>query len=197
MRRMNVLLIDDHAIFRRGLCEILREAMPSIAITEAESVEGAMAFEIATPNLVLLDIKLPGVNGLDGTALIKQRWPATMVVILSALETTEAMSESLACGATGFVSKAESADRILGQITLAMGQPDEFAGKTQHHTPLTPRQREVLDLLCQGMSNKLIARRLSLSENTARRHVQAILDNFKVDSRSKAIVAARRRGLVE
>lgn len=193
---MRILLIDDHAIFRRGLRTLLCEAHPGTQIDEAESIEQAMAPDMPTPDLVLLDISLPGTSGLDGIALLKQRWTATTIVILSALATSEASTEALACGARGYVSKTEPSERILERITAAMegGMP---APRIPANGQLTPRQREVIGLLSQGLSNKLMARKLNLSENTVRRHVQDILAHFQVDSRAEAVCAARRRGLAD
>ena len=210
MNSQHILLIDDHAVFRLGLRMLLRKAFPALRVSEAESLEQAMAPTAQrptqipdqpqglAPNLVLLDIKLPGLNGIEGIALLKERWPDTRVVILSSLESPEAMGEALGYGAAGYLSKGESADdlldKILGFIQGGCESPaeaDTLLGR------LTPRQRETLKLLCRGLSNKLIAKQLELAENTVRRHVQDILDYFQVESRSEAVFAARRRGLVE
>lgn len=190
----HVLLIDDHAIFRRGLRMLLREANPESLVTEAESVEQALALDIPPPGLALLDIKLPGMSGLEGIAFLKRRWPAITVVILSALDAPEVFSY----GAAGYISKREHAENLLDRIDEAMGRSPLSAALTApQNGHLTPRQREVLDLVCQGLSNKLIARQLSLSENTVRRHVQDILEYFQVASRTEAVNVARRRGLAE
>lgn len=198
MNNLHILVIDDHAIFRQGLSFLLCKAVPACQITETDSMEQAMALAIPMPDLVLLDIKLPGLSGIEGIALLKQRWPKLPVIILSALNTPEAMSEALLCGACGYISKASSAKRILEQITEVMLQtniPADTIEPLNGH--LTPRQREVLGFLNDGLSNKLIARRMALSENTVRRHVQDILEYFQVDSRSVAVAMARRRGLTE
>jgi DNA-binding NarL/FixJ family response regulator len=155
------------------------------------------------PALVLLDIQLHGLNGLEGIALVKRKWPEAVVVILSSDAGPHNVRMALERGAAAFVSKADSADNILAVIErLRRGEPagaaaqaaaGEGAGSPQL---LTPRQFEVLDLLCQGLPNKVIGRRLGLSENTVRGHVQAVLAALQVSSRSEAGFAARRRGLV-
>ncbi len=198
MKDLRILLIDDHALFRRGLHMLIGEANPGAEINEAESVEQAMVLEIPPPELVMLDFKLPGVCGLEGIVPLKRRWPHAIVVMLTGLDTPEAMGEALACGAAGFVSKAASPDLMLSLITDALargGAPIEES--LSAHETLTPRQHDVLILMGQGMSNKLIARQLELSENTVRRHVQDILQYFQVESRSEVIVSARRRGLTD
>jgi DNA-binding NarL/FixJ family response regulator len=193
---LQVLLVDDHAIFRRGLHALLSEAMPAARLCEAGSLEDALALDIPELNLVLLDIKLPGIGGIDGIALLRQRWPTVRVVILSGLESPEASLEALASGAIAYIPKSESPERILERIKKAIVAEAVKTSVPLQSGHLTQRQREVLDLLSLGLSNKLIARALNLSENTVRRHVQDILDYFCVDSRSEAVFVARRRGIV-
>lgn len=194
MQISHILLIDDHAMFRNGLRLLLCSENPNGQVHEAESIEQALALDIAGPDLVLLDIKLPGISGLDGIGLLKQRWPDAVLVVLSALDAPE----SLDYGALGFISKREDASSLLQMINQAMAhRGTQPQGNATQLVPLTPRQREVLELLSLGQSNKLIARRLSLAENTVRRHVQDILEYFQAASRSEAVAAARRRGLAD
>lgn len=204
MLQTTILLIDDHALFRSGLRMVLTTGMQDIEVLEAASLEAAMRLEIAAPDILLLDIQLQGLNGLEGMALLKRKWPQAAVVMLSADNTIDTVRSALERGAARFVSKADSADQILAVIHQVRhgipGHGDDEAMPTGADCPdpprLTPRQYEVLDLLCQGLSNKLIGRRLDLSENTVRGHVQAVLAALDVVSRSEAAFAARRRGLV-
>lgn len=196
MNKLSILLVDDHAIYRQGLRLLLVQANPAIQVFEADSIENAVAIAATAPDLALVDIKLPGLSGLEGISVLKARWPAISIVILSALEGYEVLTEALANGAAGFISKAESTEQILQRIDNALGHSVAQPAKAANGH-LTPRQREVIGLLCSGLSNKLIARQLSLSENTVRRHVQDILEYFQVDSRTEAVFVARRRGLVE
>jgi DNA-binding NarL/FixJ family response regulator len=204
MKATNILLIDDHAMFRSGLRMVLQESLPDVQIFEAGTLNEAMQGEMGQLDVVLLDIKLPGLNGVDGIALIKRRWSQVPVVILSSHDEPETVRMALARGATCFISKADTADKIVallgkvlnGEVIAPLdltGSSANIPGVLMH---MTPRQCEVLDLLCQGMSNKLIARQLNLSENTVRGHVQAILGFLQVSSRSEAAFAARNRGLV-
>lgn len=204
MKKTRILLIDDHAMFRSGLRMVLNESLPDAEIIEAGTLNDAMQSATDQPDVVLLDIKLPGLNGVEGIALLKRRWPHLPIMMLSSQDEPETIRMALARGATCFVSKADTADKIismlekvlLGERIEPLDQPG--AGGDTHGMliHLTPRQCEVLDLLCQGMSNKLIARQLNLSENTVRGHVQAILGFLQVSSRSEAVFAARNRGLV-
>lgn len=197
-----ILLVDDHAMFRSGLRMVLNESLPDAEVFEAGSLNEATLNTPDTLDIILLDIKLPGLNGMDGIALLKRKWPKVPVIVLSSQDDPETVRLALARGAVAFISKADTAEKIIallntilrGESPAPAAQPDiEVHGMPVH---LTPRQCEVLDLLCQGMSNKLIARQLALSENTVRGHVQAILQFLHVSSRSEAAFTARRRGLV-
>lgn len=202
MPAIKLLLIDDHAMFRSGLRMVLNERFPSAEIFEAGSINEATQNTPDEIGVILLDINLQGLNGLDGMALLKRKWPLVPVIVLSSEDGPETVRDALGRGAICFMSKADTADKIvdilnlvlLGEYTTPNPQPgNETQNLLQH---LTPRQCEVLDLLCRGMSNKLIARQLALSENTVRGHVQAILGFLQVSSRSEAAFAARQRGLI-
>ena len=202
-----ILLIDDHSLFRCGLRMVLASAIAGVQVAEAASLEEAMRSEMAAPSLVLLDIQLHGLNGLEGMALVRRRWPQASVIVLSSEASPQKVQLALERGATAFVSKADPPDRMLAVIDqLGLGQPvahgtaEAPAGAASPaeapHPLLTPRQSEVLDLVCQGLSNKVIGRRLNLTENTVRGHVQAVLAALQVSSRSEAGFAARQRGIV-
>lgn len=177
---------------------VLKAALPHAEVLEAASLEQAVRELAEPPMLVLLDIQLQGVNGLEGLGLLKQRWPTVPVIMLSSAVEPETVRLALSRGAAAFVSKADTAQKIITLIQqvlageLPPGTPAADAGKPR----LTPRQCEVLDLLSEGLSNKAIARRLDLSEFTVRAHVQAVLGLLGVSSRSQALFAARRSGLI-
>lgn len=219
-----ILLIDDHALIRSGLRMVVQSGVPGAALREAASiaealreVEGAPAYQ---PHLVLLDIELPGLNGLDGLTVLRKRWPGTPVVMLSSHTEPETVRDALARGAVAYVAKSEPSEKIIAAVDRALrgegagnggaagaasaslkigaigaigaaGEADEANAPR-----LTPRQCEVLGYLCEGLSNKVIGRKLDLSENTVRGHVQAVLAYLQVSSRSEAAFAARQRGLV-
>lgn len=199
MTATRILLIDDHAMFRSGLRMLLATGIPATEIFEAGSLDEAMSGAPENVDIVLLDIKLNGLSGLEGIALLKRKWPQVPVLMLSSQDEPETVRQALARGAAGFVSKAETAEKIIASINgLLRGEFSRPSPADQGTAmrSLTPRQCEVLDLLHQGLSNKLIARQLSLSDNTIRRHVQDILEYFQMSSRAEAVFAARRQGLV-
>lgn len=202
MNAPHLLLIDDHAMFRTGLRMVLGSGMKNAEVFEAGSLEKALREPMPTPDLILLDVQLPGLNGVEGIGLLKRKWPAVQVLMLSSINEPETMRQALTRGAAGFVSKADAAETMIAAIERVLGgdilDDKRLADKTEVDAPqaLTPRQCEVLEFLCQGLSNKLIARQLILSEHTVRGHVQGILRFLQVSSRSEASFAARQRGLV-
>jgi DNA-binding NarL/FixJ family response regulator len=193
-----ILLIDDHAMFRSGICMVLEAGIPGARVQEAASIEQAVRAVDAPPAVVLLDVGLQGVNGVEGLAVLRQRWPSTPVVMLSSDANSDTVSLALARGAVAFVSKAETAGEIVRVVGQALGGELTASSTRTDAAPslLTPRQCEVLDLLAQGLSNKVIARQLHLSEFTVRGHVQAVLGVLGVTSRAQATFEARRRGLL-
>lgn len=200
-----ILLIDDHIMFRSGLRMVLHADLPDADFFEAGSLNEAIRNGPEHLNVILLDIKMPGLNGVEGLTLIKRKWPQVPVLMLSSQDEPETVRLAIARGATDFISKADTAKHIVklimhilrGEVSVIATTQIKCHETIQDNTPhLTARQCEVLELLYKGLSNKLIARHLNLSENTVRGHVQAILDFLQVSSRSEASVAAHRCGLV-
>jgi len=203
MPPFTILLIDDHAMFRAGLRALLEGRLPAVRVLEAASIDDAERLRIAAPDLLLLDIQLQEGNGLDGMRLFRQRWPDTVIAVLSAWHTPRNINQALAQGARTFIPKTAPADAVMelverlrhtasgGKLSDREKPPESLLQRTN----LTPRQREVLDLLCRGLSNKGIGRQLGLSENTVRWHVQNLLALLRVSSRSEAVFVARSLGL--
>jgi len=181
----------------------LRMGIDHLEVLEAGSLDEALHSCTATPDLVLLDIVLRGLNGMDGIDLLKRRWPQTPIVMVSSDAAPLTVKQAMARGASDFVSKEKTAENILAVVQQVLVQ--KLRGSAQVPVPssktadaerLTPRQLEVLDLLCQGLPNKAIGRKLNLTENTVRWHVQSILAVLSVSNRSEAAFAARSQGLI-
>jgi DNA-binding NarL/FixJ family response regulator len=199
MKPATIIIIDDHAIFRFGLTTALRSRFPEAEILEADSISSEILCLENDPDLILLDIKLPGLNGLDGISLIKRKFSQTPILIISSQDDSETMQRAYSYGAVSFISKIEPMENTLENIHLAL--QGKFSGSNSAiQTPflksLTPRQCEVLNLLHQGSSNKAIAHRLSISESTACLHVRNLLELFKAKSRAEAVFIARDKGLL-
>lgn len=198
-----ILMIDDHALFRSGMRLVLQADLPEAEILEAVSVVQAVRDTSTTPALVLLDLQLQGINGMEGLGLLKQRWPGVPMVILSSTADRASIDQAMSLGATAYFSKADTSDKIipiLRQIldasqSSAPGLPALSASVTTRPR-LTPRQCEVLEHLCDGLSNKMIARHLNVSEYTVRGHVQTLFELLQVTSRSQASAVARRLGII-
>lgn len=182
---------------------VLSAGLTGVEIFESASMEQAMHCSCKDIDLLLLDVQLEGLNGLDGIALLKRKWPGVKILVVSASQDTQIACETLRRGAHGFISKAETPVHMLQKVTQILSGDatvseikNTTAESSSNSARLTPRQCEVLDLLCQGLSNKMIGRRLNLSENTVRGHVQATLQALQVSNRSEAAFVARRLGLV-
>lgn len=201
----SLLLVDDHTLFRTGLRLIVQDHPLVGTIAEAGSIAEACAQPRGDIDLVLLDIQLPAISGLDGMQLLRQACPRARIVLVSANVALEAVHEARARGADGFLRKSASGEDILNAIACVLGGqpcfPESPASSPSAVRPagapnLTARQLDVLALLCTGKPNKVIARDLGLSENTVRVHVAAIFGQLGVNSRSAALLAAQRLGLL-
>ncbi len=204
MPDFRLLIIDDHALFREGLCLVLRQHFPETSIVEALSVTQAINLVKDAPDVILLDILLQGPDGIEGLAIFRRHWPQVPVIMLSSMAAPETIAVALEHGAFTFVSKADSSSAIIQAVEHALAaaepgatQDGAFSGAGKNQLiRLTTRQSEVLQLLCDGLPNKVIAKRMSLSEFTVRGHVQAIFGLLGATSRTQAILIARRHGLV-
>lgn len=201
MSGLRIFVIDDHAMFRCGLSMMLRAELSHAEIVEAGSLNEAMRADVETPAVVLLDIELQGLNGMECIPVLQRRWPQTPIVMLSSNATPSTIRQALERGAAAFVGKADTAATLIAAIHAVLhklpGWPNQQGAEAKDCTiRLTPRQCEVLDLLGQGLPNKTIGKRLGLSENTVRGHVQALLGVLQVSSRSEAAFAARQLGLL-
>lgn len=208
---MNILLIDDHPVFIEGIRGVLLRLGPDTVVATSGSCEEALALidEDDDRDLVILDINLPGMSGLEGLRLLRHRLPATPIVLLSASENRARVLQAIEQGAKGYIPKSSPPEIIVNALqlvlsggvylpmavldTLSSNPAPEHQGSDQ---ALTPRQLAVLKLLAEGLSNKEIARQLDLAENTVRVHVSAILRFLGVSNRTEAGVAAVRIGLL-
>lgn len=209
---MKILIADDHALFRDGLRYVLARLGDDAAeIFEAKDGAEALALVAAHPDLdlVLLDLAMPGMDGIAGLRALRARSPSMPVVILSASEEPADIRLALDRGAMGFIPKSSSSEVMLSALRLVLAGgvylPPAFldrsrAGKgpvvsatpSLENLGLTARQTDVLRLLGQGKSNKEIARALELAEGTVKLHVSAVLRALDAVNRTQAVVAAAR-----
>ncbi|WP_442678817.1 response regulator [Sphingomonas sp. ASY06-1R] len=199
MNRPTILIIDDHALFRSGVAAMLSTGLRNARICEAASLEEALTDNKIDPSILMLDVQLRGISGIDGMPSLKRKWPLARIVVVSAFDTDDVINDALAMGAETFLAKTERPDRMIATLRQMLDDPSGASPTpitTDTRSSLTPRQKEVLDLVCQGLSNKMIGRRLNLSEHTVRGHVQALLAALGVASRTEAAFAARRLGII-
>ena len=200
--RKIVLLVDDHALFRAGLRLILKNKIDA-DIIEIEKISDVTSLTEEV-DVILLDICLPGLNGIDGMTILQQRWPKARIMLLSATNNHEEINRALELGACCFLHKNSNSTLICNTVqSLLMSRlPSKSESFQTPHSPivtqaktlLSTRLLEVLALIAEGHSNKYIADKLSLSENTVRNHIATLMDHFEVHNRTKIIIAAQQAG---
>ena len=206
---MQILLADDHPLFRDALRRVLSQILPQAQIHETESVSGLLDLSSRVPDadLLLLDLNMPGAHGFSALAHMRASHPTLPVIVVSAHEDPTLMRRALAHGAAGFVPK--SADRAMlddairavldGETWLPVGvaqsplalDPDE-ATLAARIAELTPQQYRVLGMVCSGLLNKQIGYELGVSEATIKAHMTAILRKLGAHSRTQAALLAAR-----
>jgi len=207
---MKILIVDDHALFREGLCHVLNALQDNVTILEAPDNAQAMQCLSDNPNLdlVLLDLNMPGKNGFTTLDTFSKHYPALPVVILSASTQHSDIQQALDAGAMGYIPKDTTSAVMLNALRLILSGsvyvPPNFAQHEPKNTPhsisnslhLTPRQQQVLHLLVQGIANKEIATQLNLAEATVKMHVTSIMKTLGVANRTQAVIAADKLGLI-
>jgi DNA-binding NarL/FixJ family response regulator len=208
----SVMIVDDQTLFRRGLVKLL-ESDPRIKIVD-DAANGAEAMEkIAknSPDVVLLDIKMPVMDGIETTRQIINAYPNIKVLILTTFENDGYVVQALKAGASGYLLKDSQPEAIVtamlailsGERVMTQSVADQFlhllAGGNQkkRYDGMTRREVEILQLLGQGLTNKQMAYRLKISEKTVRNHISNFYAKLGVGDRSQAVLYAVRKGLVE
>jgi len=208
----SVMIVDDQTLFRRGLVKLL-ESDTRIKVVD-DAANGAEALEkIAKnpPDIVLVDIKMPVMDGIEATRRIVSQYPRTRVLVLTTFENDGYVAQALKAGASGYLLKDSQPEAIVsamlailsGERVMTPSVADQFlnlmAGGSQkaRYDGMTRREVEILRLLGQGLTNKQIAYRLKISEKTVRNHISNFYSKLGVGDRSQAVLYAVRKGLVE
>ena len=214
---MRLLLVDDHALFRQSLQVLLATSGFEVVGMAADGLEALRQARALRPDLILMDIQMPGCDGLAATRLIKAELPEVKIIMLTVSSSDENLFEAIKSGASGYVLKSQSADNLLdsiGQVAaggavlpprLAARLFEEFARQAHRSNPpgdaattpgdLTPRQMELLTLVSQGMTYPEIGAALSLSEPTVRYHMGQIMERLHLRNRAQVIAYATSHGL--
>ncbi|MDX6475760.1 MAG: hypothetical protein QOH95_1271 [Gaiellaceae bacterium] len=204
---IRVVVVDDHGVLRDGLAGVIgAQADMELVATAADGAEAVAICKSATPDVVLMDLEMPVLDGIEATRAILAETPSTAVLVLTSFSDRRRITGALEAGAVGYLLKDASADEVVRGIRTAAGggspldpraarslldaqsAPDPLAG-------ISPREREVLSLLLDGMPNKLIARRLEISEKTVKSHLTSIFRSIGVTDRVQAILWVERHGL--
>ena len=219
---IRILLVDDHALFRRGLVALLGEA-PAMQVV-GQAGDAGEALRLATqlqPDIILLDNHLPGVRGIDAVESLRQAAPASRVLMLTVSEEATDLGAALRAGASGYLLKTCETDELIGGIRRARrgevvigtdmaaklaqafivpepagsAKEEPPADAEREKTPLSPRERQIAAAIARGASNKVIARELDIAETTVKVHVQSILRKLDLSSRVQIAVYASEHGL--
>ncbi|HLB47248.1 MAG TPA: response regulator transcription factor [Anaerolineales bacterium] len=214
-KKTKVLIADDHTIVRSGV-RLLLQAEPDIEVV-GEALDGGQAVTMAEslrPDVVLMDIAMPGTSGLEATRQIKSRFPEMCVLVLTMHRSDEYFFEMLKAGASGYILKGADTSELIGAIrTVARGEVflypamakellRDYLSRLQEsdssgQPALTPREKEILRLLAEGHSNKEIAEKLVVSPSTIHSHRTNLMKKLNLSSRYELIQYARQRGLIQ
>jgi DNA-binding NarL/FixJ family response regulator len=198
-----IMVVDDHPLYRMGITALISTRQDMLTIAEADTGKEAVEkFSVHKPDIVLMDLRLPGMGGVDAIRAIRKLAPASRFIVLTTYEGDEDIHQALEAGASGYLVKGMPSDFLIDAIkkVCAGGSfvPPPVAEALKARRPesaLSAREREVLALLVAGNSNKAIADKLFISEATVKCHVSVILMRLKVEDRTQAVLVALQRGL--
>jgi DNA-binding NarL/FixJ family response regulator len=200
----SVLVVDDHALFRAGVSNIINQERDLRVVAEAANgAEAVEVYERVRPDAVLLDLRMPVMEGVEAVRRIRARDPGARVIVLTTYDTDEEIARALKAGAKAYVLKDISADALVGCIRNVLAGKTYIApaaaaklaeGVTR--VQLTPRELATLRLMADGKANKEIATELGISDRTVKTHLGHLFEKLGVASRTEAIKVATRRGLV-
>lgn len=216
MTGIRVLLVDDHALFREGLALIISSQPDLTVVGEAsDGLEAAVKAAELKPDLILMDIQMPGMDGIEATRRIKRELPAATIVMLTVRDDEEKLFDAIKSGAQGYLLKQMQSKELIEMIRRALAGevaiPPRLAGQMLEEfrrlsqlepreeseaTALTGRELEVLNLVAQGRTDKEIAQSLSLSIHTVKTHLRSILAKLQVSGRKEAVRLAKGKGLL-
>lgn len=212
MDRARILLVDDHVLFRSGIKTLLEGSGMEVVGEAASGADAIRLAEAEMPDLILMDINMPGMNGLEATRKIKEQMPYVKIVMLTASEEDDQLFEAVRAGAQGYLIKHLEPAAFLDEVGAHLRGEASISGDIamkiirvmsasashpEQRSALTAREEEVLKLVGEGASNREIAHRLFISENTVKNHLRNILQKLHFENRVQAAAYAIRHGLVD
>jgi DNA-binding NarL/FixJ family response regulator len=200
-----ILIVDDHPLYREGMMSALRAQMADVEVLGADSAEEGLQVLLRRPevDLVLIDVRLPGMDGFAALVVYGERFPTVSRMLVSGSDDPEYLTRAFAAGASGYIPKSMSVREVTTAIRrvlkggVSIPGDNAPAGAARAQDPiarLTLRQIEVLRLLGEGYTNKEIAKALDITERTAKAHVAAIFEALGADNRTQAVLVAQRSG---
>jgi len=211
---MRILIVDDHALVRRGMSYVVKEGFPDADVSEAEGAAAALVILRAEKvDLALVDVRMPDLDGLELLRTVKAEWPDIPVIMLSTYENAPYVKRALADGASGYLLKDATPEDLSQAINVAMSgsgnvlsprviqnlfddaESGSLNGSRRSEFSLTQRENDILGLLAEGRSNREIAQSLYLSEKTVKAHLAAIFRKLGVTNRTQAAMAAVSMGV--
>jgi two-component system NarL family response regulator len=202
--RIRIMIIDDHPVVRAGLTSMLSTQPGMHVVGSASSALEALALlETINPDVILMDLRMPGMSGLEAIRAINSRQNPPRIIVLTSFDTGEDIYQAVGAGAQGYVLKDTPQERLLEAIHQVNDKkryfPADIAARLTERmarSNLTPREHQVLQLVAKGLTNKEIGRAFGISDNTARNHVNSIIEKLDVSDRTEAATIAIRQGLV-
>jgi DNA-binding NarL/FixJ family response regulator len=202
-----ILIVDDHPLYREGIISALRTRMSSVEVQGTDSAEEGLQVLGRDPeiDLVLIDVRLPGMDGFAALAVYGARFPAVSRILISGSDEPAYLKRAFEGGASGYIPKSMTVQDVIAAIRKVLEggvSGPEMVSAARNAESLDPvarltlRQLEVLRLLGEGYTNKEIAKALDITERTAKAHVAAILEALDADNRTHAVLSAQRRGLL-
>jgi DNA-binding NarL/FixJ family response regulator len=203
--QIRILIVDDHPVVREGLTMIIESQADLRVVAEAGTGAEALAlFEVHLPDITLMDLGLPDIHGIDVIKKLQERHPSSRIIVLTTYLGDVQALRALQAGAAGYLLKATLRRDLLDTIRAVYAGrrhvQSEVASEMAHHAgdhSLTDREIEVLKLIAKGCSNKIVADRLDISEDTVKGHVRNILEKLKANDRTHAVTIALHRGYFE
>jgi DNA-binding NarL/FixJ family response regulator len=213
MKSIHILLVDDHRIVREGLASMIGTQPDMQVVGEAGTGESALALiEQLRPHIVLLDLEMPGLDGVNVLARIRERFPNTRAIVLTAYGSDERILEAVRAGAKGYLLKGASLDEVLHAVRVVAGggsllEPavaerlldsvERLLRGEQAATALSERERAILTLVARGLSNKDIGVQLHLAERTIKFHITIIFQKLAVSNRAEAVAKSLKERLID
>jgi DNA-binding NarL/FixJ family response regulator len=212
-RAIRVVVADDHTLFRKGITKLLNDDSRLTVVGEAADAKEAIErVQSLRPDIVIMDVKLPKMNGIDAAREIAQRFPRVKVLFLTGLDSDNHVLDALASGASGYLLKDALPEAVISAVIAAtygsfiitaavarraFGALVSSSVRREAYDGISARELEVLKLTASGLANKQVARSLGLSEKTVRNHIANIYEKLGIHDRSQALLYAVRKGLVD